>query len=222
MEACTINNCDNKIYARSWCRRHYRHVVEGGHPQPLPIYKECQISNCNEKLSGHASSSGLCKAHYMEKWKQETDWDPKTYSKEYNQKNKKRIAKQCKEWKANNRKRENAWYAEKRKDPQYRLAHNQRSRIYDALKGKTKHKNTMDLIGLSIAELMNHLESKFQPGMTRDNYGTYWVVDHVIPMIAFDLEIPEQLEKACHYSNLQPLTYAENSSKATEDKKWKN
>ncbi len=213
---CTIDRCNHKHYARGWCRKHYRHVVEGKHVHPHPVITSCK--SCGTQISSKAGSSGLCRADYLEKWKNETDWDSKKYKHDYYSNNKEKCAELCRKWRRNNRSRENAYYAKKRKCPEYRIAHNQRSRIYDALKGKVKPKKTMELIGCSTKELMKHLESQFQPGMSWDNYGTYWVVDHIKSLISFDLSKLSQLEEGCHYSNLQPLTYSDNSSKATEDK----
>jgi len=53
----------------------------------------------------------------------------------------------------------------------------------------------------------------FQYGMSRDNYGSVWDVDHITPLSWFNLEDRNQLLVACHYSNLQPLLKSENYSK---------
>ncbi len=60
---------------------------------------------------------------------------------------------------------------------------------------------------------MSHLESQFREGMSWDNYGPYWEVDHIIPLAAFDLTSREQFLQATHYLNLQPLTGEENRLK---------
>jgi hypothetical protein len=64
-------------------------------------------------------------------------------------------------------------------------------------------------LGCSIAELRLHLESQFQPGMSWNNHGE-WHIDHIRPLAKFNLACPLQLERACHFSNLQPLWAKDN------------
>jgi len=56
------------------------------------------------------------------------------------------------------------------------------------------------------------LKSNFKPGMSWDNYGE-WHIDHIKPLILFDLTKRSQMLKAVHYTNLQPLWANENISK---------
>ena len=58
-----------------------------------------------------------------------------------------------------------------------------------------------------------HLEAQFSPGMTWDNYGKHWSVDHIDPLTAFDLADADECQRACHYTNLQPLTVSDNARK---------
>lgn len=99
-------------------------------------------------------------------------------------------------------------------DIEYRLRQNVRSRIKDVI---VKNKSTPKYLGCSISELKAHLESKFQPGMTWDNYGKYgWHIDHVRPLVSFNLSNQEEQNKACHYSNLQPLWAKDNLRKGSK------
>lgn len=89
-----------------------------------------------------------------------------------------------------------------------------RSRLSHAVRGNYKAGSAIKDLGCSISDLKLHLESKFQPGMSWDNYGHKgWHIDHIIPLSSFDLSDPEQLKKACHYSNLQPLWAKDNLKK---------
>jgi hypothetical protein len=69
-------------------------------------------------------------------------------------------------------------------------------------------------MGCNSAELKAHLEAQFYDGMQWNNYGTHWVVDHIKPISAFDLSNPKEAAKACHFTNLQPLTRPHNGEKA--------
>ena len=95
-----------------------------------------------------------------------------------------------------------------------RLKKNLRSRLYDAVKGKVKQGSAVKDLGCSVQRLIKHLESKFQSGMNWENYGLRgWHIDHVKPLSKFNLQNPEELLKAVHYSNLQPLWAKDNLSK---------
>lgn len=99
-------------------------------------------------------------------------------------------------------------------DPLFRIRTNLSCRINRALKGRSKSQKTLDLIGCTLEFLKQYLESKFQPGMTWENYTFYgWHVDHIKPCSLFDLTDPEQQKICFHYTNLQPLWCIENLSK---------
>jgi len=94
------------------------------------------------------------------------------------------------------------------------MSQNIRRRLRFALKGNSKAAPTMEIIGCTIEELWLHLESKFEPGMTRKNHGSFgWHVDHKKPCCAFDLSDLEQQKICFHYSNLQPLWAKDNLEK---------
>jgi hypothetical protein len=107
-------------------------------------------------------------------------------------------------------------------DIQYRLTVNLRGRLQKCLRGTVKKsEKTLAMLGCSLAQLIQHLESLFQPGMSWDNWGLYgWHIDHIRPCASFDLTDPEQ-QKACfHWSNLQPLWAVENILKGAREN-WK-
>jgi hypothetical protein len=93
-----------------------------------------------------------------------------------------------------------------------KISRNLRSRVRKALKGIDKSKNTIKLLGCSIEQLKQHLESQFQPGMSWNNYGQ-WHIDHIRPCVSFDLNIKEEQQNCFHYINLQPLWAMDNLKK---------
>jgi hypothetical protein len=97
-------------------------------------------------------------------------------------------------------------------DPLFRLQSNLRARIHQALKSKKPHSNrTMKSVGCTIEFLKGWLESRWQQGMSWDNYGNHgWHVDHVIPCKVFDLSDLEQQKQCFNYTNLQPLWAKDN------------
>jgi hypothetical protein len=96
------------------------------------------------------------------------------------------------------------------KDPKYRLLCNFRSRLQEIL-GGGRSKHTLEVLGCSLEELKQHIESQFQPWMTWENMGgrsvstpnTTWDIDHIIPLSSAQTE--EDVYRLSHYTNLQPL-----------------
>ena len=98
----------------------------------------------------------------------------------------------------------------------YKLLCYYRTRIYEALQGRTdKTKTTKELIGCSIEELKEHLKSQFTEGMSWDNYGE-WHVDHIKPCATFDFRNESELNECFNYKNLQPLWAKDNLQKSSK------
>lgn len=95
------------------------------------------------------------------------------------------------------------------------IANKIRSQISRTVKGSLV-KNLPELLGCSIPEFKAHIEKQFHSGMTWENYGKAWQVDHIIPCKKFDCNKIED-QKACfHYSNTQPLLGFENQKKGAK------
>lgn len=89
-----------------------------------------------------------------------------------------------------------------------------RGRFRIAIKNNAKSGSAVRDLGCTIPELKFFLEGKFQDGMTWENWSRYgWHIDHIIPLAAFDLTDREQLLKAVHHTNLQPLWAVDNLKK---------
>ena len=144
------------------------------------------------------------------------------YAKEYKRNNKEKIAAYKKIYNKTHkidRAEYQAAYFKKRMqtDLFYRLRVRLRTRIKMAIKKNLKHGSTVNDLGCSIDFLKVYIESKFYGNMSWDNWGDVWELDHIKPLFKFDLTKRKQLLKACHYTNLQPLTVEDHRKKTNKD-----
>lgn len=176
--------------------------------------------NRTEIRQAYAEDNSYAKEYYQankEKIKAK-EVDPEWWA-DYYARNGERIREQTRSYYQENRDKVHARrrkYVSQRykEDIQYRLSMQLRRRFSSAVQGKTKGGSAVRDLGCTIVELKAHLESKFWPGMTWDNYGLKgWHIDHIIPLSSFNLEDPDQVKKACHYTNLQPLWAEDNLKK---------
>ncbi len=71
------------------------------------------------------------------------------------------------------------------------------------------------LVGYTWGDLKRHIEKQFILGMSWENYGPVWHIDHKIPISAFNFSSPEDIDfKRCwSLKNLQPLWANDNVRK---------
>ena len=101
-------------------------------------------------------------------------------------------------------------------DSTFRLSHNIRVLIRKSLQNQftTKSKKTIEILGCSFEEFKIHLESKFDVNMNWENQGTYWHLDHIIPISSAKTE--EDVYRLNHYTNFQPLYWLDNLKKSNK------
>jgi hypothetical protein len=150
---------------------------------------------------------------------------------EYGKKNAEHLKKTHNEYRAANRERARSWdkkYRDgnkvkiidklrerRRNDPMLRLKDAIRNSIRAYLGSKkTRRGSTFEIVGCTPDFLRGHLEKQFKDGMTWENYGPYWHVDHRIPLASGNS--PEEIMGLSHWTNLQPLTAFENISKGAK------
>lgn len=106
--------------------------------------------------------------------------------------------------------RKNLW----ENDIEFKVETTLRNRVRGAIKHGTKANHTIELIGCSIQDLKEHIESQFKPGMSWDNYNhKIWHIDHIVPCAAFDLTNPIHQRVCFNWMNLQPLWSSQNIRK---------
>lgn len=152
--------------------------------------------------------------------------------KQYYQANKEKLREYNKQWKLDNKdkiKEKRKKYREANKDkvkeqrkdryhsdPLYKFKKICSNRTYIAFKANSWKKNggTEKLLGCDYKTAMNHIESQFvddKKWMNWDNHGE-WHIDHNTPLASATTK--EEMEKLCHYTNLQPLLAEENIRKS--------
>jgi hypothetical protein len=105
-------------------------------------------------------------------------------------------------------------------DLSYRLESLYRNRVRLCIKKKHCPKNTSfdyeGLLGCSWNIAIQWLEFNMKPGMTWENYGTHWHVDHVLPCASFNFENETDRKRCFHWMNLMPLEGIENIKKSAK------
>jgi hypothetical protein len=203
---------------------------------------KCEIEKEFEAFGKGNGEHGLrydckeCRRAYNEMHKEQIQARNKKYystnkevlliqSREYQQKNKSEIKEQRRNYRIRNKEhiiQKRQEYnpirlhriKERRKvDLGFRLQEIVRSKVHRMLKGiDTSYKT---LVGCSEEILKKWLEFQFDGQMTWDNLGTYWHIDHILPINKFDLDSNPDAKFICfNWKNLQPLPAFENQSKS--------
>lgn len=98
-----------------------------------------------------------------------------------------------------------------------KIARNLRNRFRHGLKSAFKFKkcSAVSDMGCTWEEFWIYFEKLFLPGMTWENHGKLWHIDHIKPLASFDLESRTEQLRAIHYTNLQPLWASDNIRKGS-------
>lgn len=83
------------------------------------------------------------------------------------------------------------------------------------LHGSKRGRRTFELLNYTAEDLIAHIEAQFEPGMTWDNYGPVWHIDHIDPLSAHNYETPDHIDfsRAWSLTNLRPLWAKDNLEK---------
>ena len=185
------------------------------------VYSICKVCFNNQSKIYRKKNKEQLKI-YREKnkdkiknWREENKNNLIEYRKKYCQENKEKMI----IWRKENKKNRNQYLNNKyQTDINFKFAMLLRGRFNKALKKNSKQGSAVKMLGCSIEEFKTYFQSLFTEGMTWENMGKNgWEIDHIRPLASFDLSIPENQEKACHYTNLQPLWWIDNIKKSD---KW--
>jgi len=102
------------------------------------------------------------------------------------------------------------------KDPAHRIKFMARKRVRQFLQQRGYNKEVSSIskwVGCSSRQLRNHIEAQFRDGMTWDNRGTVWELDHITPLASVATINKENMARLSHWTNLQALLKWENRAK---------
>lgn len=187
----------------------------GGDPKPISEFYEtpkgsgkyrADCKDCNNKASRNYKANNRDKvSEYNKEYKEEHAEEVSEYNSKYNLENRDAI-----------QKRQTKQHRERKKiDPQFNMAHKLRNELRLLIKYGTKKELSYFIVGCSHDFLMMWFEYQFalSDGMTLENHGELWHIDHVNPISNFDLLRESKRKKCFHWSNLRPMYAKPNQSK---------
>jgi hypothetical protein len=111
-----------------------------------------------------------------------------------------------------------AEYVKKRKetDPVFAITLRARALIGNALRvrGFKKTSTTAEILGCTWEFLCHHIEKQFLRGMTWDNRGAAWHIDHIVAMAT--AQTVEDAIALNHFTNLRPMWGPDNLAKGSK------
>ena len=165
-------------------------------------YRKTNEIKTKERFSDWVNKNGKLKSDIDKKYYEENKVKILEKNKKYRQKTKEKRNKQIK--------------SRALDDQLFRLKRKTRSVVSKSFRdnGFTKKLHTHEILKCSFEELKKHIESKWEPWMNWNNYGSIngksptelnqcWDIDHIIPLSTAKTE--DELIKLNNYTNLQPL-----------------
>ncbi len=170
----------------------------------------------------------------MQQWEADNPGKSKERSRKWRASNPEKARSKCRAWRGRNpdkhrecvakwrkanpsrhRQNHHNWRRKARKsNPYFRMMENLRDRQRDFFKGRGRSLSMVRNMGCDREFFLRHIESQFTAGMTMENYGTVWHLDHIYPLSkASIVDNPIHFLAAANWRNLQPMLGPENSEK---------
>ncbi len=140
----------------------------------------------------------------IKRYREENKEEKNKYNKKYRSEHRDEINEQCRErWKT---------------DLMFRVNESMSSLMYYSLKGNKEGLHWETLVPYKLEGLKKWLEDRFLPGMTWDNYGTKWHVDHRRPISSFSFKSHKDLQFQICWAleNLRPMRGKDNLEKGSK------
>ena len=116
----------------------------------------------------------------------------------------------------------NYFQQRREEDPVFRVISSLRTRLCNVVKGKQNATNqrftsrTMEYLGCTEQFFKSWLQYQFDDEMNWNNFGSYWHVDHVLPVSMFNHEDEEAKNICWNWANLRPLEASKNHEKSNK------
>lgn len=139
---------------------------------------------------------------------------------QYRERNKSKISAQNSRWHRKNRDRIRPRKREESRrrysNPANRVVLAHRRHVGRMLKGLSKPDCSEGLLGCRFEEFIDYIKAQFKLGMTMENYGKKWHIDHIIPCSAFDMTNESEVRQCFHFSNMRPMWAKANMRKGAK------
>lgn len=205
------------------CMREIGAARRRAHPEKAKEHRDRYREKYPERV---AASMALHRAANMDRirdrdrqWRLDNPDKCREISKRQRAKKPEEFSRRAIEWQRRNPEKVRAarerWLKSREDDIGFRLSSSLRAGLSRGVaKGLKRRAKTFDLVGYTLQELKDHLQSRFQPGMSWENYGK-WHIDHIVPLAVLGYPGPadENFQQAWALSNLQPLWAEQNLRK---------
>ncbi len=177
--------------------------------------KRTHCKRGHERIPENVYSSGHCKLCI--KHNNDFNAEKRTVQKSaWQTKNKDRVNELHRQRRKEDPEKIRAWqrehYHANKDDLNLRIARGLRARLRGALGRNQKSGSAVDDLGITIEEFKLWIYSQFEGGMNWGNYGE-WHLDHVRPLVSFDLTNRDEFLEAANWLNYQPLWAKDNLTK---------
>ena len=161
----------------------------------IPVRPKKEVFNFKGRKHTKKTKEYMRKAHYKGGLSDKAKQNQKSYQKEWVKKNKNRVREYDRKYKKKlrknkeYRKKQSIYFKKKYKNnAHYRIrqciSSIIRKRLQKRLSGK-KGQSINKYLPFTIDTLIIHLQRQFRKGMTWNNYGKVWQIDHIIPDCRF-------------------------------------
>ena len=97
------------------------------------------------------------------------------------------------------------------------MKYNEKKRLQIALRRfyitNNTNKEIISLVGIDKQGFINHINKYLMEGMTKENFGKIWGLDHIVPVDLFDLNDETDKMICYNYQNIIPMFNDDNRVK---------